>query len=75
MGGIVVPNETNQYPLNLRRLIRGLAINVLSYNENPVNITDGEVFKNPFVDIIYRSKREGQEIHLLLLENGNLYYI
>ena len=49
------------------------AINVFVYNNEP-DIVDADIVKNPYIDVIYRSKNlEGVPINLLLLEKGNNY--
>ena len=60
----------------------GYSINVFKYNEDPLELRmmsdeyddNDNIYKNPYVDIIYRSKSVGREIFLLLLENGNNHH-
>ena len=54
----------------------GLSITVLGYNNMPQVGEDGEIFKNPYIEVLQRSKVEDAiNIHVLLLENGNLLHI
>ena len=51
----------------------GYAITVFSYNENPILPSPkAEIYKNPHVDIAYRSKASGRDIYLLLLQSGKI---
>ena len=64
---------------NFETINPGLAINVFQYNndnlENVLN-EDQNIFKNPNVDLIRRSNKEGRQIYLILLEEGeNFHYI
>ena len=57
---------------------KGLAINVLSYNDNPV-VTyvadDDVVMKHPHIDIVRRSNvADAKQIYLLLLEQKDNYH-
>jgi len=55
-----------------------LAINIFQYNENALDSRqfDEEIYKNPYVDIIYRSKSKGRQIYLVLLEDkSDFHYI
>ena len=51
----------------------GYAITVFSYNLQPILPSPkAEIYKNPHVDIAYRSKASGRDIYLLLLQSGLL---
>jgi len=50
------------------------AINVLSYNDSLDEQDKTETVKNPHFDIIRRSKKDGQEIYLLLLEESDKFH-
>ena len=57
----------------------GLCINVFQYHDDNVEnalYEDGDIFKNPNIDIIRRSNKIGRQIYLVLLEDGlNFHYI
>ena len=53
-----------------------LAINVLQYNSSPLMTeVSKDIYKNPFVDIIYRSKKTITPIYLVLVENGKNFLL
>ena len=51
-----------------------LAINVLKYNKDPIKQNSENIFKNPFVDLVYRSTSTGSQIYLLFIEEGNISF-
>ena len=63
---------------NFEALNPGLAINVFQYNDNIIENgdQDEDIYKNPNVDIIRRSNKEGKQIYLILLEKDeNFHYV
>ena len=73
--------DENWMPMKLKtipafeRRNPALSINVFRYNEVIDIPVDEEVYKNPHVDIIYRSRNpNGRPIYLLLLEQKEKYH-
>ena len=51
---------------------KDFGVNILTYTEKDKNTT---FYKHPNVDIVYRSKNKGPQLHLILLQNGNILLI
>jgi len=74
-----MPMKIKSIP-NFERRNPQISINVLKYNNDVDNdenedYDNVEIVKNPYIDLIYRSRNEnGEQIHLLLLEKGNKYH-
>ena len=51
---------------------KDFGVNILTYTEKDKNTT---FYKHPNVDIVYRSKNKGPQLHLILLQKGNILLI
>ena len=72
--------QTDWFPMKVSNIGKfersnpGLNINVLVYDADATIEPDEDIVKNPHVNIIRRSKREGPQIYVLLLEDGDKYH-
>ena len=71
--------EADWFPMKMvdipkfERANPGYAVTVFQYNLQPnLPSPKAEIYKNPHVDIAYRSKASGRDIYLLLLQSGKI---